>query len=135
MGYKKLVPALAVPGIALAMLGAPAASAQTSVQAAAPAAKAGAGGGTAEIQTRKGWACSKPKGKKFNISYDEARDSTTFYFNNHCKTKRTIRVVVKAGKSKPHQHACITVNPGTKGKKKVWHQGWDIVSVTSPKEC
>ncbi|MFI0450184.1 hypothetical protein [Actinomadura sp. 6N118] len=134
MSCRKLVPAFAVPAIGLAMLGAPSASAAS--QTTAPAVKATSdGGGTAEIQTRRSWACSKPKGKKFNISYNEARDSTTFYFNNHCKTKRTIRVMVRANRGKPHQHACITVNPGTKGKKKVWHQGWNIHKVSSPKKC
>jgi hypothetical protein len=134
MSCRKLVPALAAPAIGLAMLSAPSASATT--QTTAPAVKATSdGGGTVGIQTRRSWACSKPKGKNFNISYNEARDSTTFYFNNHCKTKRSIKVMVRAGSSKPHQHACITVNPQTKGKKKVWHQGWDIYKVSSPKKC
>ncbi|MEV1244398.1 hypothetical protein [Nonomuraea sp. NPDC049750] len=64
--------------------------------------------------------CDKPKGKRFNISWSPGMESTTFYFNNHCREKNRIKVWTTD--SVTHVTSCtnIGVKPGVKGKKKVW---------------
>ncbi|MEV1244397.1 hypothetical protein ACIBO2_24555 [Nonomuraea sp. NPDC050022] len=65
---------------------------------------------------RKSRKCAKPTGNTFNISWRDGPSSTTFYFNNHCKEKNRIRVWYA---SLGMKCKAITVNPGTKGRKKL----------------
>ena len=135
MGFKKLIPVVAVPGIALAMAGAagPAFAAPTSENA--PAKAASASGDAHILQTKKSWKCSTPKGQKFNVNYSSGTNSTTFYFNNHCNQKRAFRVYLVDGVGASMGSKCISVNKHTKGKKKVWHIAESVKKVTSPAHC
>ncbi|GIH21704.1 hypothetical protein Aph01nite_00140 [Acrocarpospora phusangensis] len=65
---------------------------------------------------KKSRACSRPKGKKFNISWKDGVSSTTFYFNNHCRQTQRIRVWYASSGMKCR---AITVRPGIKGSKKL----------------
>ncbi|MFC6883336.1 hypothetical protein [Actinomadura yumaensis] len=133
---KRLAPAVAGAGAAAMLLTVPAANAAESAPA-APAAKAApASPAGTESYHYKSFKCSSPKGRNLNVSWDPGLDSTTIYFNNHCKQKRKIKAYladqfasngVRAG-----EYKCLTVNPRTKGKKKIWN--W-VIKVTSPKSC
>ncbi len=116
MMSRKVVPAVVGAGAALTLLGAPAfAQAQTHV-------------GTQAVH-RKSASCSSPKGQKISISWGDGNVSTTVYFNNHCSQKRVIRLQWSAF------HKCITVNPKTKGTKKINDAHGTPNSVTLPKSC
>ncbi|MEO3795212.1 hypothetical protein ABGB14_33790 [Nonomuraea sp. B10E15] len=86
---------------------------------------------------RKKFDCKSPKGKKLSVSWGTGGNvSTTIYFNNHCDQKRRIQTWVDgAGIPEPVKGKCLTVNPHTKGKKKISTVGRDVVKVTSPKKC
>ncbi|MFC4014849.1 hypothetical protein ACFOY2_47045 [Nonomuraea purpurea] len=90
-----------------------------------------------EILVDKGSKCTSPKGKKFNVSYKTGIVSTTFYFNNHCKQRRSFKVMGAAGQKPPKfgTLACISVNAGTKGRKKVGHAGFGVTHITFVKKC
>ncbi|MEU7835308.1 MULTISPECIES: hypothetical protein [unclassified Nonomuraea] len=79
---------------------------------------------------RKSFKCASPKGEKLNISWDPGNVSVTVYFNNHCKQKRNLKLDFKQATD-----VCFTVNPKTKGKKKVYTTGAVLRSITSPSEC
>ncbi|RKS78747.1 hypothetical protein BZB76_0177 [Actinomadura pelletieri DSM 43383] len=113
MQYRKLTRMVAVPALALTMVATPAMAATAQADAAAV--------------KRMSKSCSKPKGKKFNISFSPGKQSTTFYFNNHCSHKSYIKVRTYTTGKPNYTTKCIRVNAKTKGKKKVWHVGgrWD----------
>jgi hypothetical protein len=91
-------PALSRAGAALAVLSGPA-DAQAAVH-------------------RKSAACKSPKGKKINISWGDGNVSTTVYFNNHCAQKRFVKLEFVRENHTTFSR-CMTVNPKTKGKKKI----------------
>ena len=64
---------------------------------------------------RKYRKCTKPKGKRFNISWSVGDLSTTFYFNNHCKGTNRIKVSYLDDNC-----VNVTVKPGVKGSKRLW---------------
>jgi len=67
---------------------------------------------------RKSAACKSPKGQKINISWGDGNVSTTVYFNNHCAQKRFVQLEF-VRENHTSFNKCITVNPKTKGKKKI----------------
>ena len=67
---------------------------------------------------RKSAACTSPKGQKINISWGQGNVTTTVYFNNHCAQKRFIKLEF-VRENHTQFNTCITVNPKTKGKKKI----------------
>ncbi|MFI0409316.1 hypothetical protein [Actinomadura sp. 3N508] len=130
MQYQKLARMVAVPGLALTMMATPAMAATAQAAPAAPAPQtavkqADAAAPTAALAAVKRMSrkCSKPKGKKLNISFAPGRQSTTFYFNNHCSHKGYIKVRTWTTGKPNYKTTCIRVNAKTKGKKKVWHVG------------
>ncbi|TDD37293.1 hypothetical protein E1287_09045 [Actinomadura sp. KC06] len=100
----------------------PATASAAPARAAGPsgAVAAGASAQAGDVSTmsvhRKHRKCTKPKGKRFNISWADGFSSTTFYFNNHCKGKNYIRVWYQSNGRKCKN---ITVKPGVKGRKKL----------------
>lgn len=91
-------PVLSAAGAALAVLSGPA-DAQAAVH-------------------RRSAACTSPKGQKINISWGDGNVSTTVYFNNHCAQKRFVKLQF-VRENHTTFNKCITVNPKTKGKKKI----------------
>ncbi|NGO69398.1 hypothetical protein [Streptomyces boncukensis] len=79
---------------------------------------------------RKSSKCNSPKGKRFNVSWGDGSQSTTFYFNNHCNKKR--RIVVRLNWGNRPVVECIVVNPHTKGRKKIGRQT-DALKISLPK--
>lgn len=59
-------------GLALGMVAAPAASADT------------------ESVTRKSASCASPSGNKINVSWGSGSQTTTVYYNNHCNQPRAL---------------------------------------------
>ncbi|TMQ91510.1 hypothetical protein ETD83_30630 [Actinomadura soli] len=131
MQYQKLARMVAVPGLALTMAATPAmaatAQAAPATHTAAKQADAAAPTAAAAAVKRMSRKCSKPKGQKFNISFAPGKQSTTFYFNNHCSHKSYIKVRTWTTGKPNYKTTCIRVNAKTKGKKKIWHVGgrWD----------
>ncbi|MFI0367027.1 hypothetical protein ACH35V_04060 [Actinomadura sp. 1N219] len=131
MRYQKLARMVAVPGLALTMAATPAMVATAQAAPAAPAtqtaAKQADTAAAAAAVKRMSRKCSKPKGKKLNISFAPGKQSTTIYFNNHCSHKGYIKVRTWTTGKPNYKTTCIRVNAKTKGKKKVWHVGgrWD----------
>ncbi|MEV4364660.1 hypothetical protein ACWEPL_59735 [Nonomuraea sp. NPDC004186] len=103
-------------------------AADVTTATAQPSGVTAAAGG--EAVKRKSFKCASPKGKKLNLSWDPGIVSVTVYFNNHCKQKRHIKLDFKQATD-----VCFTVNPKTKGKKKVYTTGAVLRSITSPSEC
>ncbi|MEU7747876.1 hypothetical protein [Nonomuraea sp. NPDC049158] len=115
MNIKKLAPALMATAVATALLSAPAVA-------------------TADVAAthKKSAKCASPSGSKINISWGDGNVSTTVYFNNHCNQKRAINLQFVQENGKIFDK-CITVNPKTKGKKKI---GYSMPNkVTLPKSC
>ncbi|TDE55622.1 hypothetical protein E1295_13850 [Nonomuraea mesophila] len=77
---------------------------------------------------RNSFACSSPKGAKLNTSYKPGITSVTVYFNNHCSTKMAISMHYEL--SDPQ---CFTVNPKTKGRKKLHDGAITITKLTATK--
>jgi hypothetical protein len=115
LNYKKLVPALVTATAAAALLSTPSAA-------------------TAEVAAvhKKSAKCSSPQGSKINISWGDGNVSTTVYFNNHCNQKRAINLQFVQENGKIFDK-CITVNPKTKGKKKIGNGMPN--KVTLPRSC
>lgn len=99
MQCKKLARMAVVPGLALTMPATPGIS-----EAAAPAApashtavvkQADAPTVTVAGPRRPSKRCTRPRNKRFNVSYTRGRTSTTFYFNNHCSHKSYIKIKVR----------------------------------------
>ncbi|MFI7642669.1 hypothetical protein [Nonomuraea sp. NPDC049400] len=82
--------------------------------------------------TRRSSKCNSPKGKRFNVSWGEGGQSTTFYFNNHCDKKRRIFVYPEGTDQVVD---CIEVNPHTKGRKKIGRTTDDIDVRLLKKKC
>ncbi|MFI6452732.1 hypothetical protein ACIBF6_14355 [Streptosporangium amethystogenes] len=108
MSDKKLAPAVAACGAALALLAAPAtaATAQTTTTAT----------GVTQGGERENIKCIRPGGKETNYSWKDGNSSTTVYFNNHCSHRVYAQLHFKgpAGTRKE----CLATNGGTSGKKK-----------------
>jgi hypothetical protein len=81
---------------------------------------------------RKSAACTSPKGQKINISWGQGNVSTTVYFNNHCAQKRAIELEF-VRENHTSFSKCITVNPKTKGRKKIGYGNPN--KVTLPARC
>jgi hypothetical protein len=81
---------------------------------------------------RKSAACTSPKGQKINISWGQGNVSTTVYFNNHCAQKRAIELEF-VRENHTSFSKCITVNPKTKGRKKIGYSNPN--KVTLPAKC
>jgi integrase len=81
---------------------------------------------------RKSAACKSPEGQKINISWGQGNVTTTVYFNNHCAQKRAIQLQF-VRENHTEFYKCITVNPKTKGKKKI--QYGNPNEVTLPAKC
>jgi hypothetical protein len=81
---------------------------------------------------RKSAACTSPKGQKINISWGQGNVSTTVYFNNHCAQKRAIELEF-VRENHTSFNKCITVNPKTKGRKKIGYGNPN--KVTLPARC
>ncbi|TDD37524.1 hypothetical protein E1287_08075 [Actinomadura sp. KC06] len=131
MQYQKLARMVAVPGLALTMAATPAMAATAQATPAKPATQTAAKqtdtAAAAAAVKRMSRKCSKPKGKKLNISFAPGKQSTTFYFNNHCSHKGYIKVRTWTTGKPNYKTTCIRVNAKTKGKKRIWHVGgwWD----------
>ncbi|WP_242907244.1 hypothetical protein [Actinomadura terrae] len=121
--------ALALTAFAPAALADAAPVAPAKAPAAAPVATGAADTGIAAAK-RKSFKCASPRNQKLNISWSPGNISITVYFNNHCKQKRHIKLVFKQATD-----VCFTVNPRTKGKKKVWTTGGKLEKITSPSKC
>jgi hypothetical protein len=80
-------------------------------------------------------ACKSPKGKRINVSYSPGWVSTTVYFNNHCNQKRSFQPMMASRTGKRGPAKCITVNPGTKGRKKVRTPGYIVTDVRFINSC
>ena len=78
---------------------------------------------------RKSSKCKSPAGQRFNVSWGDGSQSTTFYFNNHCNSKR--RIVVRSNYGSHKVLECIVTNPHTKGRKKIDRQT-DAIEVSLP---
>jgi hypothetical protein len=81
---------------------------------------------------RKSAACKAPKGQKINISWGQGNVTTTVYFNNHCAQKRAIKLQF-VRENHTSFEKCITVNPKTRGKKKIGYGNPN--KVTLPAKC
>lgn len=65
------------------------------------------------------WGCKNAYPKRATFTYDGGVLSTTIHFNNQCSTKAQVTVWVEEALSKWSK--CLSVNAGTKGKKKFGH--------------
>jgi hypothetical protein len=87
---------------------------------------------SAKQPQRKSAACASPKNQKINISWAEGSVTTTVYFNNHCAQKRAIALDFVFS-NHTEKTECITVNPRTKGRKKIQYGLPNAVSL--PARC
>ncbi|TYB46281.1 hypothetical protein [Actinomadura chibensis] len=69
--------------------------------------------------------CTRPRNKRFTVSYSPGSQSTTFYFNNHCSHKSYIKIKVHVPATGTVTK-CIRVNARTHGRKKIWHLGGSV---------
>ncbi|TYK49517.1 hypothetical protein [Actinomadura decatromicini] len=129
MQSTKLARTVGVSALALTALATPA---MAEAPPAAPAShvtvkQAGAGTPAATpLSTRRlSKRCTRPRDKRFTVSYSPGRASTTFYFNNHCSHKSYIKIKVHVPGT-GNVTACIRVNPRTHGRKKIWHVGGSV---------
>ncbi|TMR97871.1 hypothetical protein [Nonomuraea basaltis] len=108
MSDKKLTPAVAACGAALALLAAPAtaATAQTATTAT----------GVTQGVERESIKCIRPSRKKTNYSWKDGNSSTTVYFNNHCSHRVYAKLHFKGPVGTRKE--CLATNGGTSGKKK-----------------
>lgn len=134
VSYKKLIPAVAGAGAAMALLVTPTTPAMAQTTAAAQssvsAAKAATSASDAQGKPRrKSVKCIKPKGNKARYSWGNGNVSTTVYFNNHCSHRVYVTLHFKSFLGT--QKRCLATNGGTKGKKKIHHGAvWNLKKIT-----
>lgn len=71
-----------------------------------------------EVMATKSFACSSPKGKNVNLSWERGTITTTIYANNHCSTSMKLQVVLRDATA--DNAVCWTV-PRGKGSNKFQH--------------
>lgn len=81
---------------------------------------------------RASYKCKSPRGAKFNVSYRKNRADVTFYFNNHCDQKRSLKAHISSAQLGANDKSCVLrVNPHTKGKKRHEFKSGYIVKTVS----
>ncbi len=128
---KKLTTVVAAAAAAFVAMIAPAASATAQTTGSAVKASASAEKGSMSVH-RRSFKCGS---NRLNVSWGDGNASTTIYFNNHCGTKKAIQTWRVDGSGYKMKGACLTVNPHTHGKKRIWDPGFTVYNVTSPKHC